>query len=75
MGIETVMYQKALKQAIDKAAREAGLEIPAVELRPTRSFEAEADDTADRACGLTFLDSACRGREMSRTVTPTYASR
>jgi predicted phage terminase large subunit-like protein len=34
MGIETVMYQKALKQAIDKAAREAGLEIPTVELRP-----------------------------------------
>jgi hypothetical protein len=34
MGIETVMYQKALKQAIDKAAREAGLAIPAVELRP-----------------------------------------
>ena len=33
-GIETVMYQKALKQAIDNAAREAGLEIPAVELRP-----------------------------------------
>lgn len=34
LGIETVMYQKALKQGIDRAATAAGLSIPTRELRP-----------------------------------------
>jgi predicted phage terminase large subunit-like protein len=34
VGIESVMYQKALKQAIDTAGRAAGLMIPTRELHP-----------------------------------------
>lgn len=34
VGIESVMYQKALKQRIDEAARAAGLSIPTRELHP-----------------------------------------